>query len=55
MSYIDQQLLKVCPIPAEQVSVKLKLHSEQGETNWLNISAETFHQIELLIEKDYKK
>lgn len=45
--YITKQLLKLCPVTTDKAGqVKLKLHSERGETNWLNISKEQLHQIE---------
>ena len=45
--YITAQLLKLCPVTTDKAGqVKLKLHSELGETNWLNISKEQLHNIE---------
>lgn len=46
-NYIMNQLLKLCPVSTDKAGqVKLKLHSELGETNWINISKEQLHKIE---------
>ena len=45
--YITAQLLKLCPVTTDKAGqVKLKLHSELGETNWLNISKGQLYDIE---------
>ena len=51
MRYIEQQLYRVAPLPLNDVNgqLRLKLHSERGETNWLNITPEQFKAIELAL------
>ena len=49
-NYIMNQLLKLCPVSTDKAGqVKLKLHSELGETNWINISKDQLHQIETIL------
>lgn len=49
-NYITAQLLKLCPVSTDKAGqVKLKLHSELGETNWINISKDQLHQIETIL------
>lgn len=51
-NYITAQLLKLCPVSTDKAGqVKLKLHCELGETNWINISKDQLHQIETILEK----
>lgn len=55
LNYIGAQTLKVCPFPVfggENGQIKLKLHSECGDTNWLNISPEQFKIIERVLLQD---
>lgn len=48
--YIEAQLLQLCPVSTDKAGqVKLKLHSELGETNWINISKEQLHKIESIL------
>ncbi len=52
MNYIEGQMIKVCPLPVLEGGngqLRLKLHSERGETNWLNITPEQFKQIEQIL------
>lgn len=52
MSYIKYQFDRVCPfdVPLESVvGIRLKLHSEHGETNWLSVTPEQFKAIERLL------
>ena len=47
--YIEKQLEKVCPLPVREGAngqIKVKLHSNRGESNWLNITADQFNKIE---------
>lgn len=45
--YVMNQLLKLCPVTTDKAGqFKLKLHSDLGETAWLNISKDQLHQIE---------
>lgn len=56
MTYIEQQFLKVAPFPFfsdQNGQMSIKINSEKGATNWINISAETMRKIEdLLIEEE---
>lgn len=52
MRHIEQQLYRVAPLPLNgdgNGQLRLKLHSERGETNWLNITPEQFKAIELAL------
>ena len=52
MRYIEQQLYRVAPMPLNSDGngqLRLKLHSERGETNWINITPEQFKAIELAL------
>ena len=45
--YITTQLLKLCPVTTDKAGqIKLKLHSERGETNWLDITPKQLYDIE---------
>ena len=49
-NYTMNQLLKLCPVSTDKAGqVKLKLHSELGETNWINISKDQLHRIETIL------
>ena len=55
MRYIEQQLYRVAPLPLNgdgNGQLRLKLHSEHGETYWLNITPEQFKAIELALLGD---
>lgn len=46
-SYLTNQLLALCPVSTDKAGqIKLKLHSELGETNWINISKDQLNRIE---------
>ena len=50
--YIQKQLIRVAPFPVHENDngqLRLKLHSAQGETNWLNITPEQFKRIEEIL------
>lgn len=50
--YVNSQLYNFCPLPLGDKAngqMKLKLHSEKGETNWLNINADQARQIERIL------
>lgn len=48
--YLDDQLLQFAPVRLENCGqIKLKLHSKNGETNWLNITAEQARAIEFIL------
>ena len=55
MRYIEQQLYRVAPLPLNgdgNGQLRLKLHSERGETNWINITPAQFKAIELALLAD---
>ena len=52
LNYVGNQMIKVCPFPVfggENGQIKLKLHSECGDSNWLNITPEQFKLIERVL------
>ena len=58
MTYAEAQMFKVAPYPIDDRMkvVKLKLHSEHGQTNWIDLKPETVKAIELaLINQETKK
>ena len=54
-NYIANEMMVVAPFPLDEDSVakngiiKLKLHSERGESKWLNITPEQFSMIEKVL------
>lgn len=50
MSYIADQLRKT--VPVVPTSVKIKIVSDLGETNYITISLATFVEIEKILLKD---
>ena len=37
--YVNAQLIKALPLPPQMCGqIKIKLYSEQGQSNWLNIT-----------------
>ena len=51
--YIEAQLIKAIPLPPQKCGqIKIKLYSELGQSNWLNISPETLKKIELALLED---
>lgn len=54
--YVTTQLFAVCPIPVEKVAedapMRIKILSQMGETNWINITPEVFRKIEIALLQD---
>ena len=51
--YMEAQLIKALPLPPENCGqVKIKLHSELGQSNWLNITPFQLRKIELALLED---
>jgi len=51
--YIEAQLIKAIPLPPQDCGqIKIKLYSELGQSNWLNISPSTLKKIELALLED---
>ena len=51
--YIEAQLIKALPLPPENCGqVKIKLHSELGQSNWMNITPDQLRKIELALLED---
>lgn len=51
--YMEAQLIKAIPLPPKDCGqLKIKLYSELGQSNWLNISPETLKKIELALLED---
>lgn len=50
--YIDAQLSRYAPLPLGRYeAVRVKLHTESGETNWLCIDAQCAREIEAALYK----
>ena len=55
MTYIANEFIVVAPFPLGEDSLKengqimLKLHSERGETKWLNVTPEQVSMIEKIL------
>lgn len=48
--YIEDQLMTVAPLPPEKCGqFKIKIVSEAGKTNWLNITPEQFREIDYIL------
>ena len=53
--YIMSQLLRLCPVTTDKAGqFKIKLHSELGETNWINVTKEQLHKIEGILCEESK-
>ena len=51
--YMEAQLIKAIPLPPQDCGqIKVKLYSELGQSNWLNISPATLKKIELALLED---
>ena len=51
--YVNAQLIKALPLPPQMCGqIKIKLYSEKGQSNWLNISPATLKKIELALLED---
>jgi hypothetical protein len=51
--YMNAQLIKALPLPPQMCGqIKIKLYSEKGQSNWLNITPEQLKKIELTLLED---
>ena len=51
--YIEAQLIKAIPLPPQDCGqIKIKLYSELGQSNWLNITPSQLKKIELALLED---
>ena len=51
-TYIQGQLVKALPFPLDtdgNGEIKIKIHSEKGESNWLTISPQIMRKIEFYL------
>lgn len=58
LNYIEGQFFKVRPFSTDskhQGQITLKLQSEHGASNWLNITPEDCQQIEAILFNSYLK
>lgn len=56
MNYLDAQFMRYSPCTlASLESIKVKIHSERADTNWLNIDAQAAREIETAIEGAYSR
>jgi len=54
-SYIANQILKALPLPLDgdqNGEIKIKIHSDRGETNWLNVTPAIMRKIEFYLLED---
>lgn len=53
VNYIERQLTGFAPLPLPRCGqIRIKLNSERGSTNWLNITPETAARIEEALHDD---
>jgi len=48
-NYLSNQFMKACPLPLLDEGngqIMIKIHSEKGESNWINVSARQMKLIE---------
>ena len=51
--YVNAQLIKALPLPPQMCGqIKIQLYSEQGQSNWLNITPDQLRKIELALLED---
>lgn len=51
--YMNDQLIKAIPLPPQDCGqIKIKLYSELGQSNWLNITPAQLKKIELTLLGD---
>jgi len=51
--YVNAQLIKALPLPPQMCGqIKIKLYSEQGQSNWMNITPDQLKKIELTLLGD---
>jgi hypothetical protein len=51
--YMEAQLIKAIPLPPQDCGqIKVKLYSELGQSNWLNITPSQLKKIELALLED---
>jgi hypothetical protein len=52
-TYLSNQILKALPLPLSgNGEIKIKIHSDRGETNWLTIDPQTMAKIEMCLIPD---
>jgi len=54
-TYLSNQILKALPLPLDgdqNGEIKIKIHSDRGETNWLNITPAIMRKIEFYLLED---
>jgi len=57
MNYIDAQLFRAIPMPLNERNaandrngqIKIKIHTQHGQTNWLNVSPSQMQAIESIL------
>ena len=60
MNYIDAQLFKAIPMPLNERNaaddrngqIRIKIHTKNGQTNWLNVSPYQMQQIEAILNSE---
>lgn len=57
MNYIDAQLFRAIPYPLtgdKNGIIRLKIQTENGATNWLNVTPQQMMQIETILNEGAK-
>ena len=62
MNYIDAQLFKAIPMPLTDRNssedrngqIRLKIHTQHGATNWLNVTPYQMQKIETILNEGEK-
>ena len=53
LTYIESQFEKACPLPLypenQNGIIRIKIHSERGESNWLTITPQQMIDIEIIL------
>lgn len=48
--YRKMQLIQACPMPLNHCgTLRIKVHSDKGESNWLTVSVEELKEIEAIL------
>ena len=57
-NYLSNQFMKACPLPlldGGNGQIRIKIHSEKGESNWINVSARQMKLIENVMLESFEQ
>jgi len=57
-NYLGNQFMKACPFPLLEGGngqIMIKIHSEMGESNWINVSARQMKLIENVMLESFEQ